>query len=110
MGAALFSLAGFPPLAGFFGKYNVLLAAVKGGQIWLAVIGVLASVVAAAYYLRVVKVMAFDPPPEEELVLLQDKPLYVLALMMGATTLIFVMLPAPLMNAAQKAAESLLIR
>ena len=61
----MFALAGIPPLAGFFAKYVVFLAAVEA-ELWpLAVIGVLASVVSAFYYLRVVKVMWFDEPAEE---------------------------------------------
>jgi NADH-quinone oxidoreductase subunit N len=53
MGVFMFALAGFPPLAGFFGKYFVFAAAVDVGLTWLALIGVLASVVSAYYYLRV---------------------------------------------------------
>ncbi|MDD4615752.1 MAG: NADH-quinone oxidoreductase subunit NuoN [Alphaproteobacteria bacterium] len=62
MAVLLFSLAGLPPLAGFLGKYFVFLAAVKSGYFELAVTGVIASVVAAFYYLRIVKVMYFDEP------------------------------------------------
>ena len=58
----LFSLAGIPPLAGFFAKYYVFLAAIKAGLYALAVIGVLASVVGAYYYLLIVKIMYFDEP------------------------------------------------
>ena len=58
----MFSLAGIPPLAGFFAKYFVFLAAIKAGLYVLAVIGVLASVVGAYYYLAIVKVMYFDEP------------------------------------------------
>ena len=58
----MFSLAGIPPLAGFFAKFYVFLAAVKAGLYALAVIGVLASVVGAYYYLRIVKFMYFDEP------------------------------------------------
>lgn len=58
----LFSLAGVPPTAGFFGKWYVFLAAVDAGLIWLAVAGVLASAVSAFYYLRVVWFMWFDDP------------------------------------------------
>ncbi len=58
----LFSLAGIPPLAGFFAKFYVFLAAIEAGSIALAVIGVLASVVGAYYYLRIVKIMYFDEP------------------------------------------------
>ena len=55
----LFSLAGVPPLVGFFGKYYVLLAAVEAGLVWLAVAGVVASVIGAFYYLRIVYLMYF---------------------------------------------------
>src|SRR6266567_4292484 len=58
----LFSLAGVPPLAGFFAKFYVFLAAIKAGLYALAVIGVLASVVGAYYYLMIVKTMYFDEP------------------------------------------------
>ncbi|NTJ42100.1 NADH-quinone oxidoreductase subunit NuoN [Agrobacterium larrymoorei] len=58
--ALMFSLAGIPPLAGFFGKYYVFLAAIEAKIYALAVIGVIASVIGAYYYLRIVKVMWFD--------------------------------------------------
>ncbi len=60
----MFSLAGIPPLVGFFAKYYVFLAAIRAGLYPLAVIGVLASVVGAYYYLRVVKIMFFDEAAE----------------------------------------------
>ncbi|MBB3964055.1 MULTISPECIES: NADH-quinone oxidoreductase subunit NuoN [Rhizobium] len=56
----MFSLAGIPPLAGFFGKYFVFVAAIEAKLYALAIIGVLASVVGAYYYLRVIKLMWFD--------------------------------------------------
>ena len=55
----MFSLAGVPPMLGFFGKYAVLLAAYQGGLAWLAVAGVIASVISAFYYLRIVYYMYF---------------------------------------------------
>src|SRR5690606_2060413 len=58
----LFSLAGIPPLAGFWAKWYVFLAAINAGLYALAVIGVLTSVVAAYYYLRIIKIMWFDEP------------------------------------------------
>jgi NADH-quinone oxidoreductase subunit N len=61
----MFSLAGIPPLAGFFGKYFVFVAAIKAGLYWLSVIGVVASVVGAYYYLRIIKLMWFDAPVRE---------------------------------------------
>ena len=63
--ALMFSLAGIPPLAGFFAKYFVFVAAIKAGLYWLSVIGVLASVVGAYYYLRIIKLMWFDAPTTE---------------------------------------------
>ena len=61
----LFSLAGVPPLVGFFGKYYVLLAAVDAGLSWLAVAGVIASVIGAFYYLRIVYLMYFGGEESE---------------------------------------------
>jgi len=58
--AILFSMAGIPPLVGFFGKWMVFAAAVEQGLFVLAVIGVVTSVVSAYYYVRVIKVMYFD--------------------------------------------------
>jgi len=58
----MFSLAGIPPLAGFWGKWYVFLAAIDANLYALAVIGVLASVVGAYYYLRIIKIMWFDEP------------------------------------------------
>jgi len=60
----MFSLAGVPPLVGFFGKYYVLLAAVDAGMWWLAVAGVIASVIGAFYYLRIVYYMYFGEEGE----------------------------------------------
>jgi NADH-quinone oxidoreductase subunit N len=65
MGVFMFALTGFPPLAGFFGKYFVFAAAVDAGLTWLAVVGVLASVVSAYYYLRVLVAFWMRSPDEE---------------------------------------------
>jgi NADH-quinone oxidoreductase subunit N len=59
MSIFMFSLAGIPPFAGFFGKYYVFLAAVKADLTWLAIVGVLTSLVSVYYYLRLVVVMYF---------------------------------------------------
>ncbi|MGF1642146.1 MAG: NADH-quinone oxidoreductase subunit NuoN [Thiotrichales bacterium] len=61
----IFSMAGVPPLVGFYAKLNILQAVVQHGDIWLAVYAVLMSVVGAYYYLRVVKMMYFDKPTVE---------------------------------------------
>ncbi|WP_049620887.1 NADH-quinone oxidoreductase subunit NuoN [Frateuria defendens] len=60
----MFSLAGVPPLFGFFAKLMVLEAAIHAGMVWLAVVGAIAAIVGLYYYLRVVKVMYFDRPDE----------------------------------------------
>jgi NADH-quinone oxidoreductase subunit N len=56
------SLAGVPPLVGFFGKLMVLKAVVDAGRLWLAIVAVVFAVIGAWYYLRVIKAMYFDPP------------------------------------------------
>jgi NADH-quinone oxidoreductase subunit N len=60
----MFSLAGVPPLVGFFAKFYVLMAAVQAGLVWLAVAGVIASVIAAFYYLRIVYLLYFGEAAE----------------------------------------------
>ena len=62
--SSCFSMAGIPPLAGFFGKFYVFLAAIDAGLYTLTVIGVLMSVVGAFYYIRIVKLMYFDDPAD----------------------------------------------
>ncbi len=62
MTVAMFSLAGMPPFVGFQAKLAVLTAAVGGGFLWLAIIGVVMSVIGAFYYLRIIKLMYFDEP------------------------------------------------
>ena len=61
----LFSLAGIPPLAGFFAKFYVFLAVIEQSIYFLAIVGLLATVVAAFYYLRIIKIIYFDPEKEE---------------------------------------------
>jgi NADH-quinone oxidoreductase subunit N len=105
MAILLFSLAGLPPLAGFFAKFYVFLAAIKAGLYALAVIGVLASVVGAYYYLAIVKVMYFDEPaPSFERMPFQ---LGAVLAISGLFNLLFGVYPAPLVNAATVAAKSL---
>lgn len=64
MAFLMFSMSGIPPLAGFFGKLFIFESAIAAGSYYLAVIGVLSSVVAAYYYLRIIKVMFFDEPAD----------------------------------------------
>ncbi|MGA8886566.1 MAG: NADH-quinone oxidoreductase subunit NuoN [Pseudolabrys sp.] len=101
----LFSLAGIPPLAGFFAKFYVFLAAIKAGLFTLAVIGVLTSVVGAYYYLAIVKIMYFDEPVRS----FERMPV-LLRLVLGVSGLaniLFFAYPAPLLGAATAAAKSL---
>ena len=59
------SLAGVPPFLGFWSKLAVLRAALEGGMLWLAIVGIVCAVIGAFYYLRVIKVMYFDQPSGE---------------------------------------------
>ena len=101
----MFSLAGIPPLAGFWGKFYVIAAAVKANMTTLAVIAVLASVVAAFYYIRIVLVM-FVEEPKEKFLAVEGKVAVVMAL---ATIFVlgFIVYPGPLVEAAAAAAKSL---
>lgn len=101
----LFSLAGAPPLAGFFGKFYVFVAAIKAGLFTLAVIGVLMSVVAAYYYLAIVRVMYFDEPLTR-LDPVRTEVGAVVAIM-GIFNILFFAYPGPLVSLAASAAKSL---
>ncbi len=101
----MFSLAGIPPLSGFFAKLYIFLAAVQANNWWLAVIGVVTSVVGAYYYIRIVKVIYFDPAAPAF-----DRRSVPLSFVAGATalfTLLFFLFPAPIVAAAQTAAQAL---
>jgi NADH-quinone oxidoreductase subunit N len=105
----MFSMAGIPPLAGFFGKLYVFMAAIQAGLVALAVVGVVASVVGAYYYVRIVKVMYFDEAGEAF-----DTPIgkgiaAVLTVTAVVTLLFFVGL-SPVVDIADAAAASLLQR
>jgi NADH-quinone oxidoreductase subunit N len=101
----MFSMAGIPPLAGFWGKYFIFAAAVQSGLWVLAVIGVLTSVVGAFYYIRVVKVMYFDAPAEA----FDARPgsLSFVAAASALFTTFFFVIPAPFVAAAEAAAKML---
>ena len=101
----MFSMAGIPPLAGFWGKYFIFTAAVQSGMWTLAVIGVLTSVIGAFYYIRVVKVMYFDAPVEA----FDARPasLSFVAAGSGLFTVFFFVIPAPFVAAAEAAAKVL---
>jgi NADH-quinone oxidoreductase subunit N len=105
MAMLLFSMAGVPPLAGFFAKFYVFLAAMKAGLYVLAVIGVLASVVGAYYYLAIVKTMYFDEPAEG-FYRMPDELKVVLGVC-ALFNLVFFIYPGPLVGVASTAAHSL---
>ncbi len=101
----LFSLAGIPWLAGFFAKWYVFVAAIKAGLFALAVLGVLASVVGAYYYLAIIKIMYFDEPAKG----FGPMPVELKAVLAvsGLFNLLFFVYPGPLVEAATAAAKSL---
>jgi NADH-quinone oxidoreductase subunit N len=101
----LFSMAGIPPLAGFFAKFYVFLAAIKAGLYVLAVIGVVASVVGAYYYLAIIKVMYFDEPAEGFYEMPYE--LRVVLAVCGLFNILFFLYPGPLVGVASAAAHSL---
>jgi NADH-quinone oxidoreductase subunit N len=105
LAAMLFSLAGIPPLAGFFAKLYVFAAAIQANLVTLAVIGVVTSVIGAYYYIRIVKVMYFDEPRTSFDPLAPG--LKVVLGVTSAVVLLFWIVPAPLVNAAGVAARSL---
>ena len=107
MGIFMFSLAGIPPLAGFFAKLYVFLAAINAELYTLAVIGVLASVVGAFYYLRIIKIMYFDAPSEELDSVLAPEMRLILAVS-AVITLFFFVYPSPFLAGAQAAALALI--
>ena len=102
----MFSLAGIPPMAGFYAKLAVLSAAVNAGYIWLAVAAVIFSLIGAFYYLRVVKLMYFDDPKDA------TRPVgstgFGVALSVnGLALLVLGLAPWPLMNACFEAIKAL---
>ena len=103
---AFLSLAGIPPLAGFFGKFLVLLAAVQNGLSWLALIGLLGVAVSLYYYLSVVKTMYFEEPREEKPVTVSASSKFILVLLMSGI-LLAGLWQAPFFAFAQSAAHSL---
>ena len=101
----MFSMAGVPPLAGFFSKIAVFMAAIHAQYYWLAVIGVLTSVVGSYYYIRLVKIMYFDDPKEgfDE----GSGTVRLVVAFAAFVTLAFILVPGGLWQAADAAAASL---
>jgi NADH-quinone oxidoreductase subunit N len=110
LAALMLSLAGLPPLAGIFAKIYVFLAAVGAHNTMLtvaAVLGVLASCVAAYYYLRIAKVMYFDEPVKPFDAGTGGRGMATVLAVSTAFTLLLVFLPSPLVNLAGTAAQAL---
>ncbi|QOF96157.1 NADH-quinone oxidoreductase subunit NuoN [Novacetimonas hansenii] len=106
MAIFMFSMAGAPPLAGFFGKLMVFYAAINAHLYALAAIGVISSIIGAYYYVRIVKVMFFDTAEEAF-----DRPpvsLSFISVGMGLVTCLFIVVLGPVSTAAQAAAQALL--
>ena len=100
MALFMFSLAGVPPLVGFYAKLSVLQALVTtnlAGYLWLAVIAVVLSLIGAFYYLRVVKVMYFDEPAADAPRIYGERGVQALLAVNGAAVLVFGLLPGGLM-------------
>lgn len=106
MAVLMFSMAGIPPLAGFWGKFYVFMAAIEAQLYTLSILGLVSSVVSAFYYLRVIKIIYFDEAAEP-----LDRPVgRSMALIMAVSTLVvlaFTFVPAPLVTGAKAAAAVL---
>jgi NADH-quinone oxidoreductase subunit N len=106
----LLSLAGFPPTAGFVGKFYVFRSAVESGQIWLVTLGAINTAVSAFYYLRVVVTM-YMKEPEEELDLLSYPGTLVAALLIAAVGVFLIgVLPSYFLNQAQSSIFPIMAR
>ena len=106
LGAFMFSMAGIPWLAGFFGKLYIFRAAIDAELYTLAIIGVLASVVGAFYYVRIVKIMYFDDPAEafESPI---PRELSAVIAVTGLFVLLFFVFQSPIVDSAAAAASVL---
>jgi NADH-quinone oxidoreductase subunit N len=98
----MFSLAGIPPMVGFYAKLSVLQAVIGTSQIWLAIVAVLFSLVGAFYYLRVVKLMYFDEPGDDAKIVAGFDVRLVLSIN-GLAALVLGLWPGHLMDACTNA-------
>jgi NADH-quinone oxidoreductase subunit N len=98
----MFSLAGIPPTVGFYAKLAVLQSVLATGQVWLAVVSVMLSLIGAFYYLRVIKAMYFDDPVDTAPIVGHRDMRAVLSLN-GIAVLALGILPGPLMTACATA-------
>ncbi|MGA7297746.1 MAG: NADH-quinone oxidoreductase subunit NuoN [Rhodanobacteraceae bacterium] len=104
MAMAIFSLAGIPPLWGFYAKLLVLKAAIDAGFLWLAIVAIITAIIGLFYYLRVVKVMYFDAPEEGSVLApVDDKPLRWVLSLNGLALLVVGLYWGPLLTWCQQA-------
>jgi NADH-quinone oxidoreductase subunit N len=104
MALFMFSLAGVPPLFGFFAKVLVLKAAIDAGLLWLAIVAIVFAIIGLYYYLRVVKVMYFDAPAEDGALLLpRDRSFRWLLSLNGLALLALGILWGPLLDWCNRA-------
>ena len=101
----MFSLAGIPPLAGFFGKFYIFIAAIESNLLLLAIVGILASVIGAFYYLRIIKVIYFDES-KNSFDWFSHRSLGLLTHPSAILILIFCLYPLPLIKISNYAASS----
>jgi len=106
MALFMFSLTGIPPTAGFVGKYYIFWAAVEANLIWLAVIGVLTSLISAFFYLRVVVAMYFSDPSQETPSQVY-RALVIALFLCAAGTIVLGIWPGPLLEMAQNSVGSI---
>jgi NADH-quinone oxidoreductase subunit N len=99
----LVSLAGVPPLIGFTGKFVVFRAAVNHGLVWLAVVGVVNSLISAFYYLRVVYMMYMQPLPKREPEFLPAWSITAVAAVAALGVVLLGVYPVPILEAADQA-------
>ena len=105
----MFSMAGVPPTVGFYAKFSVLSAVVHAGHVWLAVVAVLLSLLGAFYYLRIVKLMYFDPP-ESHVPITVSSDTALLISVNGLGVLLLGLLPGALMSVCAVAVQQSLLR
>ena len=101
MSIIMLSLAGIPPFAGFFGKYYLFLAAVSAGMTWLAIIGVISSIIASYFYLRIIVLMYFREPAHEETGVIKESNVSYIAIGLASAALVVLgLMPGLLTDAA----------
>ena len=95
----MFSLAGIPPFAGFFGKFYIFISALQADLIYLAILGVIASVISAFYYLRVIKIIYFENSEFDHQIILSKSSLFILIFSISFISF-FILYPSLLVNIA----------